>query len=200
MSRKIGRWMAMALLAGCGEMRTGAESPATAPDAALPPLAEIPADTTPLAPQPEPEPSAWTIGITRRQHEVTGAATMADVRIARNEGFDRLVIEFVGDELPAYHVEYVDRPIRQCGSGDVMPVAGDGWLAVRLEPARGHDDEYRSTIAVRTSQPELPVVRQLTQTCDFEAQVEWVLGVRSPNPYRILELAEPTRLVVDVRH
>jgi hypothetical protein len=30
--------------------------------------------------------------------------------------------------------------------------------------------------------------------------VEWVMGVSSPNKYRVLELKSPTRLVIDVKH
>lgn len=127
-------------------------------------------------------------------------ATLRDVRTARNEAFDRLVLEFEGDELPRYHVEYVDRPARQCGSGNEVRVAGDGWLRVRMEPARAHDDRGRATVSVRAPQPQLPVVRELRLTCDFEGQVEWVVGVSSPNRYRVLELHAPARLVVDVGH
>jgi len=30
--------------------------------------------------------------------------------------------------------------------------------------------------------------------------VTWVLAVQSPNRYRVLELEDPARLVIDVRH
>jgi len=43
-------------------------------------------------------------------------------------------------------------------------------------------------------------VKELISTCDFEAEVEWVAGVASPNRYRVLELRNPTRLVVDIKH
>ena len=144
--------------------------------------------------------SQWTAGIVRRDRAATGVATQSAVRVARHDGFDRLVLEFEGDELPSYHVEYVDRPVRQCGSGDVVNVAGDGWLLIRLEPARAHDDDGRATIEQRSARPALPVLIETKLICDFEAQVEWVLGMSSPNPYRVLELSQPVRLVVDVRH
>jgi hypothetical protein len=46
----------------------------------------------------------------------------------------------------------------------------------------------------------LPVLKELTIICDFEAQVEWVVGLAARTPYRIAELSEPPRLVLDVRH
>lgn len=144
--------------------------------------------------------SQWTAGITRKQGSPSGAAMLIGVRTARNDGFDRFVLEFAGQEVPDYHVEYIDRPVRQCGSGNVVDMAGDGWLMIRVEPANAHDDNGRPTITERHSRPALPVVLETRLICDFEAQVEWVLGVSSPNRYRVTELAQPPRLVVDIRY
>jgi hypothetical protein len=125
--------------------------------------------------------------------------TLRDVRTARNEGFDRTVFEFEGTQVPGYHVEYVDSPVRHCASGEPVEIAGQGWLQVRLQPARAHANG-QVTVAQRERKPALPVLQELELTCDFEADVTWVLGVKAPNTYRVMELHEPTRLVVDVRH
>lgn len=141
----------------------------------------------------------WTAGIVRVERPGVGMTTVTAVRIARNDGYERFVIELGGDTVPGYHVEYVDRPVRQCGSGEPVPLEGDGWLQIRLEPARAHTEEGQPTVTERRLRPAQPVVREAVLTCDFEGHVEWVLGVSSPNPYRILELRSPARLVVDVR-
>ncbi len=44
------------------------------------------------------------------------------------------------------------------------------------------------------------MLQELELTCDFEAEVTWVFGNAKPNKYRVMELREPTRLVVDVQH
>lgn len=133
------------------------------------------------------------------EKSVTGVATLIDARTASHPDFDRFVIDFEGDALPSYHIEYIDRPVRQCGSGEPVEVAGDGWLLIRLEPAYAHTEEGRPTITERSTEPNLPVILQATLICDFEAQVEWVLGVRSPNPFHATELESPARLVIDVQ-
>jgi hypothetical protein len=153
-------------------------------------LPEGPADTA----------GAWTIGPTRVEREPTAVATLVAVRTARNDGFDRVVLDFGRGPVPSYRIAYIDRPVRQCGSGDPVPVAGDGWLSIEVEPARAHTEEGQATIDDRRRSPDLPVLAALVLTCDFEAQVEWVAGVRSPEPYRVLELGDPSRLVVDIRH
>jgi hypothetical protein len=158
-----------------------------------------PPDTT-GQPAPAPPPDAsWTAGIVEASGTAGGVATLRDVRTGVNAGFDRVVLEFAGGELPAHRIEYVDRPVRECGSGRSVAVAGDGWLAITLRPARAHTDEGRSTVQRRNRRLDMPVARQLVFTCDFEAVVQIVLGVGSPNEFRVVELGDPARLIVDVR-
>lgn len=142
----------------------------------------------------------WTSGIVEVERPQVGTATVSEVRAARNEGFDRMVVEFAGDAVPGYRLEYIDRPVRQCGSGNPVPIAGDGWLKVRLHSARAHTDEGAPTVTDRERTPELPVMLELEMICDFEGYVEWVIGTSSPNEYRVFDLSDPARLVVDIRH
>lgn len=142
----------------------------------------------------------WTAGIVYRGDAGASSRTMRAVRVGRHEGFDRVVFEFDGAALPGYHVEYIDRPVRACGSGRTTEIAGDGWLEIRFEAAAAHDPEGRPTVSEREQAFELPVVREVELTCDFEARVTWVVGTASPNPYRVLELGEPSRLAVDLQH
>src|SRR6266508_3739747 len=60
---------------------------------------------------------------------VEGAATASEttllerVAIGRHEGFDRVVFQF-RDHLPGYRVEYVEPPLKEDGSGNVVQVKG----------------------------------------------------------------------------
>ncbi len=141
-----------------------------------------------------------TSGIIDKKNEINAAAVLTDVRTGRHDGFDRIVFEFRGDEMPGYHLEYIDKPVRACGSGNVVPLPGDGWLQVRFEPAVAHTEEGKPTLAFRELAPKMPNLLELKSTCDFEAQVEWVAGVGSPNHFRVVELKGPTRLAVDIKH
>jgi hypothetical protein len=150
--------------------------------------------------RPKAEGEQFTAGIVEHRPPPAEVALLTDVRAARHEGFDRVVFELGSGAPPGYHLEYIDRPVRRCGSGDTTPVAGDAWLEVRLEPANAHTPSGAPTIADRDQAVSLGVVVELEQTCDFEAQVAWVLGVKKPNKYRVLTLNDPLRLVVDVEH
>ncbi|MBW3557384.1 MAG: hypothetical protein KY454_10675, partial [Actinobacteria bacterium] len=58
-------------------------------------------------------------------------ALLVDVRVGRHKGFERIVLEFEGDDPPGYRVGYIDPPVRADGSGHVVELAGDAFLEVR---------------------------------------------------------------------
>lgn len=189
--------------AGCreepreGEPAPGAtpepgESGRSAPEGAVPP-----GDTASAEPAALDTAGRWTIGIEAGGGGAGEVALLEEVRLGRHPDFDRVVWTFA-DGLPGWHAEYVDRPVRACGSGEPVPLPGDGWLEVRFEPAQAHDEEGRPTATVPEARGAGTIL-QVARTCDFEAVVTWVLAVRSPEPYRVLELADPPRIVVDVR-
>lgn len=139
-----------------------------------------------------------TAGIVDVKREGEPALLQA-LRVAKNEGFDRVVFEF-SERVPGYHLEYIDKPVRDCGAGDVKPIEGDAWLEVRFYPANAHTEAGQPTIKERELKPALDIVREIERTCDFEAVVTWVIGAASPHRYRAFELAAPPRLVVDIDH
>ena len=156
-----------------------------------------------MVPQPAPaggEQDGWTAGNTSRASRAEGAPVLTGVRTARQPGFDRTVFEFRGNALPGYAIEYVDRPVRQCGSGDVVELPGDAWLKVRFNPSHAHTEAGRPTVEDRDQSPDLALLKRLRLICDYEGYVEWILALAGPNPYRVMELSAPTRLVVDVQH
>ena len=143
-------------------------------------------------------PSDWTAGVVDVERTDGPSAVLRDVRTGVHEGFVRAVFAF-DERVPGYHVEYVDRPVRRCGSGEPVEVAGDGWLEVRFRPAAAHTEAGEVTVAERDRRLDGPLLRQLVLTCDFEWTVTWVLGLASPNRDRLAELSDPPRLVLDVR-
>lgn len=199
MIRTLTATCAVALL---GLASCGGESPAPAP--APPPTSSNANGTAPEPGRPdEPdsersEPFEGTAGVVEVRRDRQELTLLREVRTGGHETFDRIVFEFEGP-VPGYRVEYVDRPVRQCGSGNAVEVAGDGWLEIDMTPAAAHTDAGEATIAERERRLSFPNLVELESTCDFEGHVTWVAGVRSPNRYRVLELKSPSRLVVDVK-
>ena len=140
-----------------------------------------------------------TTEATEKQRADAPVAVLREVRAAEQQGFDRVVFEFEGSAVPGYRIGYQDRPV-QCGSGEPVEVAGGAWLQVQLLPAQAHTEAGEPTVRERERRLDLPVVKEIESTCDFEADVTWVLGIDSRRAYRVQELASPARLVVDVGH
>jgi hypothetical protein len=122
---------------------------------------------------------------------------LRDVRSGPQEHFDRVVFEFDGDTIPGYRVEYIAQPTH-CGSGLPAEVGGKAWLQVRMSPAEAHNSQGGVTVGALQRRPGLPVLQELHETCDFEGDVTWVLGLAARRGYRVLELTNPPRIVVDV--
>ena len=180
----------------------------TTPYAPADTSAGVPADTSPRVPgdtaAPPPPDTGWTAGVREARPDLQATFPIPVVRAARtgvNEGFDRFTIELGdGEGMPGYHVEYVDKPLIQCGSGQEIFPVGDAWLEVRLEPAQAHTDEGRPTLPGREIGASGRLMRRIYMTCDFEGVVSLVVAVAAPNPYRVSTLRSPRRIVVDVRH
>ncbi len=175
----------------------GADAGATPAPDTTPPPSPTPSGSQAVQPE-DPKNREWTAGVVDIKRSSLKPVTLREVRSARNEGFDRVVFQFDGDQVPGYHLEYIDKPVIKCGSGDPTDIAGQGWLQVRMTPAQAHADG-KVTVAERERKPKHPILEELELTCDFEGEVTWVLGVKRPNKYRVMELKEPTRLVVDVQ-
>jgi hypothetical protein len=151
----------------------------------------------------EDEPENWTRGTLERASTVQEmVALLTAVRTGRHEEFERIVIELSdqGTGIPGYHVEYIDKPLIECGSGEQVFPVGDGWLEIRMQPLDAHTQEGQPTVShrpVRT--PGLENVAAIYMTCDFEAMTTLVIAVRSPNDFRVFDLASPRRIVVDIQ-
>jgi hypothetical protein len=132
-------------------------------------------------------------------------ALLTDVRLGRHEGYERIVFDFLPGSRPGYRVRYVRPPIVEDASGRVVEVEGDAFLAIRLEPASGFDltgelgEVYTGPTRIDGASAGTEAIEEVVRTGDFEAVLNWVAGLDGRAPFRVLRLAGPPRIVVDVR-
>jgi hypothetical protein len=133
-------------------------------------------------------------------------ALLERVAVGRHEGYDRVVFQF-RNALPGYRVEYAEPPLHQDGSGDVVPVQGDAFLTVRMEPASGFDASSGDGTLVYTGPPRIDgaqagasVVQEVARIGDFEAVLSWAIGLSDRVDFRVSTLDAPPRLLVDLRN
>ncbi len=126
-------------------------------------------------------------------------ATLVDVRTADQGAFDRITFEF-NAAGPNYRVEYVTLPA-QCGSGEAVALSpGQAPLQVKFTPAVAHDEAGAPTFGRNTLTPALPSIVRVVQSCDFEADVTWIVILAQPLDFRVTALQSPPRLAVDIAH
>ena len=125
--------------------------------------------------------------------------TVTALRVAAQDGFDRVVVELQGSGAPGWDVRYVDQAADP-GSGAALPVAGSGVLQVQVT---GVANPYQ------TGLPEYSGPRVLTaRGTSGVTEVRWaatyegtslvVVGTSGRRPFRAFALSDPARVVVDV--
>lgn len=174
--------------------------------------APLPAPTVEAEPEAEPSPSPRPDPSGPFAHEpVTGGnfpfggghvALLTAVRVSSHAGFDRVVLELEGPDMPSYRVARVEPPLVQGGSGEVIAVEGAAFIELQLSPASGFESvgpdwvpTYEGPSRVTADTAE---VTEVVRTGDFEAHLTWVIGLRTGQPFAVTVLSAPLRLVIDV--
>lgn len=150
----------------------------------------------------DPDPSGeilWSTDPVAIAKEEMSFATIDTIWADRHDGYDRLVIAFEEATIPGYRAEYLRGPAMHCGSGNAVTTDGTDVLELRIEPARGYDERGASTVRHEERKLTLPGIQEVEVTCDFEAVFTLAVGVRDLLPFRIQELSDPARIVLDVR-
>ena len=130
------------------------------------------------------------------------ALLVTAARVARQDGFDRVVLELDGTNPgePGWRVEYTDAPSSQ-GSGDPVDVAGDAVLAVIITGTGYPFDTGVEEVAEDPALPaDLEVVQDVVLGAVFEGQYEAFIGLSGERPFTVTRLADPTRVVIDIAH
>jgi hypothetical protein len=128
------------------------------------------------------------------------SARVVDLRFATHGKFDRVVIDLRGRRRPGYTIDYTKRLFRE-GSGQLVKLRGKQKMFLSLTPAYAHDGQGRPVYdGPRKKNLDLPTLRGVAFTGDFEGYVTFGFGLDRRAPYRIFTLHHPTRIVVDFQH
>lgn len=127
---------------------------------------------------------------------------LTGVRTARQPGYDRVVFDLGGTGTPGWRVEYTTSPTYE-GSGEPVTLTGTVFLQVIL---RGVGLPYDTGLApFGDSTTRLPGtgtrgVAEIAPGGVFEGEQQAFIGLTgAKRPFRVFALANPARVVVDVR-
>ena len=154
--------------------------------------------------------SAAAADVTRTRGSLTNSApigsdfganaTLRQVRVGLHDGFDRVVFEYSGG-LPAYHVRYTPI-VRLDGSG--MPFVVRGTVALHVDMQANSvdmdDPSFPKTFSPQRVTPDFPTLREVRWGSEFEGVTTFAVGLTGRSGFRVIELSNPSRLVIDVAH
>jgi hypothetical protein len=222
---------ALLLVAGCGDDVTAgpASSPSvvTPSDAPSPSASPSPAPS-PSAPSPSAEPSAEpqpsaTDGpadetpapggdgavpeeATTGEQEASGtggALSVVEVRTARHEGFDRVVVELAAgpdapaDAAPGWFSRYTDEAVQET-SLEPLDVDGEVYLDLFVRGLGYPFDTGVEELVGSTPGSGTSFVEEVYVGGVFEGQAQVVVGLSEEVPYTVSRLSDPPRVVVDL--
>ncbi len=123
------------------------------------------------------------------------------IRVARQDGFDRVVWEFSGTGMPGYQVAYTDDP-RRDGSGFPVDLPGGTTLAVGLSGVRIPTEPLPGEVPYPGPEQVAAAgtvhVTEVLAGAWFEAHQDGFVGVRRQEPFRVYTLEGPPRVVVEI--
>jgi hypothetical protein len=163
-------------------------------------------------PSPEPEPSGspgspsspapdgpeFPTSTDPQTAEPTGDwdLQLQDVRTGEHDGFDRVVLEFSGTAGPGWGVAWSEKAVAE-GSGEVVPLDGDRVLTIS---ASGTAMPEPGSFEVPQRLGPSGDVAEVQVNGWFEGYTQVFAGFQGEErPFRVFALADPPRLVVDVR-
>lgn len=194
----------------CGPAPTATPKPCGPPLPSPTPPGAAPATTTaPATPAagridgtvaPQNAGATDPITIKANPDPLRGTALLRDVRIGihpEEGGWDRIVFEFAGN-LPPGAVAYVPA-VAACGSGAPVTLPGAAILTVRFTQTAAHTAAGQPSVARTTITSPGETIREARQTCDFEGEVAWAIGLTDRRRFKVTLLAQPRRVVIDIK-
>jgi hypothetical protein len=129
-------------------------------------------------------------------HDTRTPPRLAAVRRSHHQAFDRMLFEFRGG-LPRTTVAYVPALPRDA-AGRPQELAGEADLAVTFVASTSDASGRPSFSGPARARPSWPALREYALVSQAGGRVVFGLGVDRRLGFRVVELADPARVVVDV--
>lgn len=151
--------------------------------------------------------NAWTFDkVSSREKDDEILPVSYKMRVSKNKDYDRIVFEFEEKEVPEYtiyytkspitiepsHIENLEKPVKD----EVIKVTGKAFVIINF--ALGFDG--KNTGAKFSGEQNLPVLQDVEAVDWFENFFSFAAGLKAKKAFRVQELSNPTRLVVDFKH
>ena len=146
--------------------------------------------------------SAWTTAPVERRHEQSENPHLRVVRVAQQNGFDRVVFEFTGP-MPNYSIKYLKgRIFDDLDGSHRIRIAGNAFIQVTFNQLSA-DEVQAGFSSARNFSPEgrlkLRALMEVQEKTLSEGFYDFLLGIKSRRAFRVIELQNPARLAIDFK-
>jgi hypothetical protein len=142
--------------------------------------------------------NAWTNKVVSRAKKYD-EIEFVKMKVGKNQGFDRVVFEFKRD-LPNYEVNYVKPPIPFSETDEYVKISGKAFVEVSFSLVPYPDDPpEKYKLEFLAKELKMPVVQEIKNSDWFEGSLAFAIGLKARKLYRVQELSNPARLVVDFK-
>jgi hypothetical protein len=126
------------------------------------------------------------------------SAKLAAVRAAAHPGYDRVVFQFEGTRVPGYRIEYVGEITLGESDDEFLTLQGGALIQATFQGTASDDHRPGTQTVPDRFTPGLDQVKQIGLAEDWEGLVRLGVGLDHRAGFRVLELRDPVRVVVDV--
>ena len=133
---------------------------------------------------------------------VMNVSLLTEVRAGSQPCTDRVTFEFRDGAPPEYRIEYQPGPFSFGESGMPVTIQGSAFLVVVFPHSSGVDLTDPAATATYTGPDSivptgLAHVAEVRKIEDFEAVLQWVIGLDSTRPFTVGVLDGPPRVYID---
>jgi hypothetical protein len=126
------------------------------------------------------------------------SAKLTAVRAAAHPGYDRVVFQFEGTRVPGYRIEYVGEITLGESDDEFLTLQGGALVQATFQGSASDDHRPGTQTVPDRDTPGLAQVKQIGLAEDWEGLVRLGIGLDHRAGFRVLELRDPVRVVVDV--
>jgi hypothetical protein len=126
------------------------------------------------------------------------SAKLTAVRAAAHPGYDRVVFQFEGTRVPGYRIEYVGEITLGESDDEFLTLQGGALVQATFQGSASDDHRPGTQTVPDRFTPGLAQVKQIGLAEDWEGLVRLGIGLDHRAGFRVLELRDPVRVVVDV--
>jgi len=133
-------------------------------------------------------PGAWGKSPVTQFRALATPAVLTSVQSGSLEGYDRIVFTFSGRNVPSYVMSYQ-------GEGNKQTIVFDIRFGARSTRPNG-----KASFVQHQPVLNYPTVKALSQAKAGEESTSWMATLSHASDYRVTELSQPPRVIIDFKH